>query len=221
MLALALAAVIVVCLVQLTVRGSDQAVASDRTRTTTGDVAATPGATGSAAGSGTSRSLSANPAEQVAGLAQRPKKLRLPHGTAVPVLAVGTSGGQLQVSDDIRNAGWWKGAARIGDPYGAMLIAAHVDSATPGLGPYAQLLSTPEGAKVTVASGDLRQRFVISSREVITRDSLPEQRSIVSPSGEPRMVLVTCSGPYTKSKGGYQNLAVLTAEPAGAPTGLG
>ncbi len=157
----------------------------------------------------------------MAGLAQRPTKLRLPDGTTVPVLAVGTSRGQLQVPEDIRNAGWWKGGARIGDPYGAMLIAAHVDSATQGLGPYAQLLSTPEGAKVTVSSHDLRQRFVIRSREVISRSSLPDQHAIFSPSGTPRMVLVTCSGPYVKTRGGYQNLAVLTAEPVGSPSDAG
>ena len=67
--------------------------------------------------------------------------VRLPSGTSVDVDAVSTtSDGLLDVPDDIRTAGWWRGGSRIGDPFGSTLIAAHIDSRTQGLGPYAELL---------------------------------------------------------------------------------
>ena len=36
-------------------------------------------------------------------------------------------------------------------------------------------------------------------------------------SGAARLTLVTCAPPYDASRGGYQNLAVVTAVPLGPP----
>jgi hypothetical protein len=41
---------------------------------------------------------------------------------------------------------------------------------------------------------------------------------IFSPAGPRRLVMVTCAGPFDESRGGYQNLAIVTARPEGAPT---
>ncbi|MGI8993003.1 MAG: hypothetical protein ACR2FP_01765, partial [Nocardioidaceae bacterium] len=60
--------------------------------------------------------------------AQRPQRLTLPSGTVVDVRVASTSGtGELVLPHDINQAGWWDGSARLGDPYGAVVIAAHVD----------------------------------------------------------------------------------------------
>ncbi|GGF41105.1 hypothetical protein GCM10011519_13540 [Marmoricola endophyticus] len=153
-----------------------------------------------------------------------PVTLRLANDVVVPVRAVGTGAdGSLDVPDDIRVAGWWQGGARLGDPFGSMLIAAHVDSRTQGLGPYSVLLSVGPGARFT-ATGErgLTQTFAVSERRVVARDKLDTVPDIFSPRGKPRLTMVTCAGPYDRSRGGYQNLAVVTAEPVGpavAPAG--
>ena len=155
----------------------------------------------------------------VSGQTTRPTRLELSNGVTVPVAAVGTTvDGQLDVPDDIRIAGWWRGGARLGDPFGSMLIAAHVDSRTQGLGPYVALLSVKQGARFEVTGRrNLTQTFAVSERRVVARDKLSTVPDIFSPRGSPRLTMVTCAGPYDRDKGGYQNLAVVTAEPVGPP----
>jgi hypothetical protein len=145
-------------------------------------------------------------------LPERPTSSRLPNGTVVPIRPADTAGnGSLTVPDDIRTAGWWRGGARLGDPFGATLLAAHVDSFKQGLGPYASLLSVRAGQQIVVASAHLTQTFSVVSLRVVPRLSLPQHGSLFSASGERRLVLVTCAGPYDAERGGYQNLAVIRA----------
>ena len=145
---------------------------------------------------------------------ERPTTSRLPNGTVVPIDAAGTAGdGSLAVPGDIRFAGWWRGGSRLGDPFGATLLAAHVDSFTQGLGPYASLLSARAGQRVVVSSAHLTQTFAVVSLRLVPRGSLSRHRELFSARGDRRLVLVTCAGPYDASRGGYQNLAVITASP--------
>ena len=145
---------------------------------------------------------------------ERPTTSRLPDGTVVPIEPAGTAGdGSLAVPGDIRVAGWWRGGSRLGDPFGATLLAAHVDSFTQGLGPYASLLSARAGQRVVVSSAHLTQTFAVVSLRLVPRHALPLHRELFSARGARRLVLVTCAGPYDASRGGYQNLAVITASP--------
>jgi hypothetical protein len=149
---------------------------------------------------------------------ERPTSSRLPNGTVVPIRPAGTAGnGSLAVPDDIRTAGWWRGGSRLGDPFGATLLAAHVDSFKQGLGPYASLLSVRAGQQVVVASAHLTQTFSVVSLRLVPRGSLPRHGSLFSARGERRLVLATCAGPYDADRGGYQNLAVIRAVPTSDP----
>ena len=150
--------------------------------------------------------------------AEAPTSARLPSGRSVPVVAVSsTTDGVLDVPADINAAGWWRGGSRIGDPFGSTLLAAHVDSLTQGLGPYAELLSVSSGDHIVVATATLQQVFRVRSLRVVARESLAEATWIYSPRGVRRLTMVTCAGPYVRSAGGYQNLAVVTAVPTGPP----
>jgi hypothetical protein len=145
-----------------------------------------------------------------------PTRSVLPGGQVVPIVPAGTAGdGSLAVPEDIRVAGWWRGGSRLGDPFGSTLLAAHVDSFTQGLGPYAGLLSVRAGQRITVSSPHLRQTFSVVSLALVPRGTLAQHPRIFSPSGARRLTLVTCAGPYDPSRGGYQNLAVVTARPVG------
>ncbi len=138
----------------------------------------------------------------------------LPDGRVVPVLPAGTaSDGRLAVPDDIRIAGWWRGSARLGDPFGSTLLAAHVDSFTQGLGPFAGLLSARSGQHVTLRSRHLTQTYAVVSLALVPRGTLSQHPRIFSARGPRRLTLVTCAGPYDAARGGYQNLAVITARP--------
>ena len=151
-----------------------------------------------------------------------PTSARLPSGVVVPIVPVATTtDGLLDVPDDVEWAGWWQGGSRLGDPFGSALVAAHVDSRTQGLGPYAELLEARAGQRVLLTSAHLQQTFVITSLELVAQGPLTDQQQMFAPSGPMRLTLVTCAPPYDASSGGYQNLAVVTAEPVSAPTRKG
>jgi hypothetical protein len=158
------------------------------------------------------------PAHRVGARPEAPAQVRLPSGTTVPVLAVSTrTDGVLDVPENIRTAGWWRGGSRIGDPFGATLIAAHIDSRTQGLGPYAELLSVQPRARIVVRTAHLVQTFRVTSLRLVPRTRLAEASDIYAASGPRRLTMVTCAGPYDPDRGGYQNLAVVTARPTGSP----
>ena len=128
-----------------------------------------------------------------------------------------TANGVLDVPADIREAGWWSGGARLGDPFGSTLIAAHVDSASQGLGPFASLLQVRSGDRVRLHSDHLRQVFVVRSLRLLPRPSFAGRPELRSPHGPRRLVLVTCAPPYDPARGGYQNLAVVVGTPVSDP----
>lgn len=149
---------------------------------------------------------------------ERPRWLRLANGVWVPVHAVDTrSNGILDVPDDIRAAGWWRGGSRIGDLFGSTLIAGHVDSFTQGLGPFAALLSERPGDRLVLRSRHLEQVFAVNALRLRPRGTIQRGSWLHSPVGRRRLMLVTCASPYIPSKGGYQNLAIIVATPVGDP----
>lgn len=160
------------------------------------------------------------PARRLATLVtpEAPTSARLPSGRVVGVQPVSTrSDGTLDVPEDIRTSGWWRGGARIGDPFGSVLVAAHIDSRSQGLGPFAELLSVEPGARISVTTRRLRQTFTVRSRRLVPQGSLADQRWIFAPDGNARLTLVTCAPPFDAARGGYQKLAVVTAEPVRPP----
>ncbi|GAA1443643.1 class F sortase [Mycobacterium cookii] len=150
---------------------------------------------------------------------ESPQRTVLPSGTVVPVVAVTTTpDGKLDVPSDVDVAGWWRGGSRIGDPFGSVLVSAHVDSERKGLGPYAELLGVRRGQTVVLTSDTLRQEYVVSSLRLLAKGPLSAHPWVYSPTGAHRLVMVTCAGPFDPSRGGYQNLAVVTATAVGEPT---
>lgn len=150
---------------------------------------------------------------------EEPRSLRLPSGRVVPVQAVSTGrDGQLDVPDDPRSAGWWRGSSRVGDPSGNTFLAAHIDSPLQRLGPFAELYDARPGLRLVLRSGGLRQVFRIRSVRLIRRESLTAHPDLYSPSGTRQLVLVTCAPPYDPTHGGYRNLVVLVARPSGPAT---
>ncbi len=113
---------------------------------------------------------------------ERPEMARLPSGALIPIRAVSTlPDRRLDVPDDIRTAGWWRGGSRIGDLFGSTLLAAHIDSTAQGLGPYVELLSVQPEQRIVVTSATLEQSFEIRSLRLLPQGSLNGERWLFSP----------------------------------------
>ena len=87
-----------------------------------------------------------------------------------------------------------------------------------GLGPYVELLDVRRGQSVVLTSEDLRQEYVVSSLRLLDKGPLSAHPWVYAATGPHRLVMVTCAGPFDADKGGYQQLAVVTATPVGEPT---
>lgn len=148
--------------------------------------------------------------------AERPQLLTLSSGTemSVKVSATATTG-ELKIPTDINQAGWWDGGSRLGDPFGAIVIAAHVDSFTQGIGRFAELLSMQPGDAVRVDSRHLSQSFRVVSARLVPKTSVNATSSVYSAQGPARLVLITCGGAYDPALGGYQSNMVVIAVPRG------
>jgi len=147
--------------------------------------------------------------------AGRPIQITLPSGVAMHVDPSATGpDGVLQVPEDVRRAGWWDGSSRLGDPFGSIVIAAHVDSVTQGLGRFAELLGVRRGDAITLRSRELVRAYVVVHTALIPKSEVDADALIYSPSGPPRLVLITCGGDFAPETG-YADNMVVVSRPAG------
>lgn len=144
-----------------------------------------------------------------------PTIVELPGGAAAPVQPASTVDGELVVPEEVRRVGWWDGSAWAGDPFGATVVAGHVDSKSEGLGFFARLLRVERGETVTLRDGQHRQRYRIVSVRTVTKQALATSSAAFDQTGDHRLVLITCTGAYRPEQGGYDSNLVVTAEAVG------
>ena len=143
-----------------------------------------------------------------------PTSLVLPDGTSAPVVPVGLHpDGALVVPDDVRSVGWWTGGSRVGEPYGSVVVAGHVDSASRGIGVFAQLKRLVPGQVVQLADGSRSARYRIASATQVPQARLAEDAGIFRVDGEPQLVLITCGGAFDPVRHRYQDNLVVIATP--------
>jgi hypothetical protein len=136
-------------------------------------------------------------------------------GIDAPVSPAGidVKAGVLDVPAAISRLGWWLDGRLPGDAAGAVLIAGHVDSATAGAGALFRLKDARSGDLIQVTTRNGRTfTYRVTSVKTMAKADLPT--SIYSRSGKPRLVLVTCGGPFDASIRHYRDNVVVTAVPA-------
>lgn len=137
-------------------------------------------------------------------------------GTSVPInVAASDEKGLLSLPTDVMHAGWWDGSARVGDPLGSIVVAAHVDSLSQGLGVFAELLSARVGDRLVLSSAQLTQRYRVVRAHLVPKVSLTSSSRLYTAPTIGRLVLITCGGTFDPSRGGYQDNFVVVAEPTG------
>ncbi|WP_239481769.1 class F sortase [Streptomyces sp. CS014] len=144
-----------------------------------------------------------------------PRSLVIPRlGVEAPVDAVGVaSDGEAEVPDDARRVGWYRFGPAPGAAEGSSVIVGHVDSQTQGLGVLAELSDVEQNDRVEVRAADGATRvYRIVSRETVPKDELADS-GVFRRDGPPVLTLITCTGPYLKDRGGYQDNLVVTAVP--------
>jgi LPXTG-site transpeptidase (sortase) family protein len=206
--------------------GEPQAPSPRREPTTTGTGAARrPTATITSSGTGATRSATGSAAPTAAAPARTgtpaastrvrfvPTSVELPgHGSA-PVVAERTVDGTLQIPEDISSIGWWDGSAFAGDPFGATVLAGHIDSRAKGFGFFATLLTLGRGDRITVSDGTRTLTYRVTMTQLIRKVALAADGRALSQHGDHRLVLITCSGRWNQEQRSYDSNLVVIAKP--------
>jgi len=182
---------------------------------------ATPGP-GSPAGAGTP-ALPTPTAHAAAGgtaSGRPPVRLRIPGlGVDAAVLPVGVDArGDMVVPREAQQVGWYRFGPAPGDPAGAVVVAGHVDTKQEGAGALFPLRAVRVGDRVgiTVAGGRVVSYRVVG-KQTIVKQRLPVER-LFARDGVPRLVLITCGGPFLPEVSSYRdNLVVVAVPEAGTP----
>jgi sortase family protein len=145
--------------------------------------------------------------------ASRPTRVRvLAVGIDAAVMPVGIDvrHGTLGIPKNIHRAGWWKDGSAPGASSGTILITGHVDSRRAGEGAFYTLHDARVDDEVKLeTTGGRTFTYRVTSIRSYRKNALPS--GIYSSSGHPRLVLVTCGGPFNRATRRYRDNIVVTA----------
>lgn len=135
-------------------------------------------------------------------------------GLDAAVVPVGvTNDGLMAVPENVAEVGWYRFGPLPGAASGSAVLAGHVDDRVQGEGAFADLSRMRPGDEISVdgPGGPVVHRV----REVRTypKDAVP-LADLFRETGPPRLVLVTCDGPFDTDARSYRDNLVVYAEPA-------
>jgi Sortase domain len=142
-----------------------------------------------------------------------PLAVELPdRGVTAAVVPTRTDAGGLVVPDPPTTVGWWAPGALAGASAGTTVLAGHVDSAA-GLGAFAVLRDVAVGERVLLYGADGRVRsYRTTARRQVVKADLPAD--LFTADGPPRLVLITCGGPFDPAARHYADNVLVYATPA-------
>jgi sortase (surface protein transpeptidase) len=98
-----------------------------------------------------------------------------------------------------------------------VVLAGHVDSARQGKGALFDLRSVDVGARIDLVTETGRTvSYRVTGREIIVKRRLPTER-LFDRDGAPRLVLITCGGPFDRATSSYRDNLVVAADPVSGP----
>ena len=129
------------------------------------------------------------------------------------MVPVGVAGdGVMRIPRDARRVGWYRFGPRPGGGAGSVVLAAHVDSRTQGLGVFYPLREADPGDRVVMTSDRRRWVYRVVARQPFRKRALPLE-DLFRREGREVLTLITCGGPYLADAGGYQDNVVVSAVP--------
>jgi len=144
-----------------------------------------------------------------------PVQVVLPGGAKAPVERASTVDAELKVPEQGDRVGWWDGGAQAGDPFGSVVLAGHVDTKADGIGYFARLLRIKPGELVVLHGSGHTATYRVSSVVSVPKNALATRSGAFDQKVDHRLVLITCTGAYDASGGGYEDNLVVTATAVG------
>ncbi len=134
----------------------------------------------------------------------------------MPVVPVGVeSDGQMEIPESAADAGWYRFGASPASDTGNVVIAAHVDDARIGLGPFSRLPGMSEGDLIEVSLEDGSTVTYRVFRVEQTSKQSVDMDAVFANGEDQNLVLVTCGGRFDWDARHYEDNVVVWAEPVG------
>lgn len=147
-----------------------------------------------------------------------PAKLSIPSlDISMTIRGVGNApDGTMELVSSSLVAGWYRFGGHPGASDGNVVLAAHVDDAKVGLGPFAKLRDITPGATVVVTSGDGSPvSYQVTAIEQTNKDRV-ELADVFAGSPSEMLVLITCGGRFDRDARHYEDNVIVWALPDGA-----
>lgn len=144
-----------------------------------------------------------------------PTRIEVPAlGIDVSVRPVGLDEqGRMGLFDDPAIAAWYQWGPAPASPSGSTVIAAHVDSLTYDVLPFARLRDAAPGTEVIVTdAAGTRHAYAVQSLQVTEKADV-DWNAAFDRAGAPRLTLVTCGGEFDYQNRRYLSNLVVTATP--------
>jgi hypothetical protein len=131
-----------------------------------------------------------------------------------PVDPVGVTGdGSMAIPGEVDRVGWYRFGAAPAAGQGTTVLAGHVDDWQQGAGALLPLRRAEPGQEVQVTdAAGATTRWRVVARDTISKRELPVDQ-LFRRDGPPRLVLLTCGGPFLERYRSYQDNVVVVAEP--------
>ena len=173
------------------------------------------------AGASAGRDGSARPDLERPGRTGGPSQVRPPDRLSIaaidvdaPVVASGvTRAGNAEIPPDGDVIGWYEYGSAPGAARGSAVLIGHRDTIAEGPGALFDLDDLSVGDAITVATGRLTYDYEVVRVQSVAKERLPD--SLFTRTGPPRLVVITCGGPFDAAAGGYQENLYAVAAPSG------
>jgi hypothetical protein len=132
-------------------------------------------------------------------------------GVTLPVQPVGIAAdGQMDLPPNPAQVGWYRFGPSPSSAEGAVVLAAHVDSARYGPGPLARVAALVPGSTIVVATGTRSITYTVIDVISVQKTNL-DLALVFDRTGPPRLHLVTCGGEYVRGQGWTSNVTVIAS----------
>lgn len=135
---------------------------------------------------------------------------------SMPVESVGVeNNGEMEIPESAATAGWYRFGGAPLESDGNVVMAAHVDDAVIGLGPFARLREASVGDQIEVALEDGTQvTYEVTQIEQTSKETV-DLEAVFATASTNQLVLVTCGGNFDWDSRHYVDNVMVWAELAG------
>ena len=120
----------------------------------------------------------------------------------------------MEIPENISKVGWYKYGAAPGSNGGSVIFVSHRDGMGPEPGAFYKLETLQMGNEVVVHTDQYTVNYIINDLILTKKSNLLKKSHIIfDKEGPPKLIMITCGGPFNFKKGEYTKNVIVIAIP--------